>query len=305
MPQLTHLMLFGAELLAPDDNSPVPQQQVLTRLVDLQLASTGHERSPSVTASMLSGASQMTRLGLTRCSFEVGALAGNRDLLHLDLQSCSIFDVSDAEVQAHAQLLSYLQHLPQLQHLGLAGCFEAADVANIPAAAFSALTTSCVLQRLNLSNCTLPADVWQHLFPAGRQLPHLTWLSITRVKQPADSVARCPEGSRLVRCCPGLRSLDMQFLQYSSERLRQLQGLSGLQTLRLATHGAVAEGVEAVSQLTGLQELCLSVPNTAGFNPVLSRLQLTHLQQLTKLDYNGPGMGGGGYIKLCLSAQVG
>jgi hypothetical protein len=99
--------------------------------------------------------------------------------------------------------------------------------------------------------------------------------------------------------------LDMQYLpqvhwQCSSERLRQLQGLSGLQTLRLATHDAAPEGLEAVSQLTGLQELCLSVPNIAGL-----LLQLTHLQQLTKLDYTGPGMSGARYIKLCLSAQVG
>ena len=54
---------------------------------------------------------------------------------------------------------------------------------NISAADFSALTASSKLQHLSLSRCWLPAGVWQHMFPAGRQLPQLRSLKITYVRE--------------------------------------------------------------------------------------------------------------------------
>jgi hypothetical protein len=99
----------------------------------------------------------------------------------------------------------------------------AVEGANPPSAAYSALTASSQLQHLSISECTLPTGVWQHVFPAGRHLPHLQSLNISYVKQATDyGYAAAPEGSRLVSCCPGLQSLDMGLLQYNAEGLLQL-----------------------------------------------------------------------------------
>jgi hypothetical protein len=98
-----------------------------------------------------------------------------------------------------AQLLSELQHLQQLTFLDLQNSMRAA-IGNPPAAAFSALTASSKLQYLSISACTLPAGIWQHMFPAGRQLPDLQELDIPGIWMPSCSFATAPHGSSLVRC---------------------------------------------------------------------------------------------------------
>jgi hypothetical protein len=105
-----------------------------------------------------------------------------------------------------------------------------------------ALTASSKLQHLDISKSSLLVGVWQHVFPAGRQLLELTSFNIScvhhltaapprRFAAAANRFAAAPAGTCLAKCCPNLRSLDMRWLQCSAELLAPLQGLSGLHKL--------------------------------------------------------------------------
>jgi hypothetical protein len=203
VPGLSKLTRLQIEPAWDDPNEPAAVLQhltALTRLVDLRLLLVGRH-GYNITASMLSGAQHLTHMQLTgrqfsgRVSFEPAALAGKTMLQHLELCQPSGGAVGTA------QLLGELQQLQQLTWLALHGlqCTDAGP----PAAAYAALTASSKLQRLDVSKCTVPADVWQHVFSAGKQLPQLLDLRMSDVTFPAG-VAAAPEGTRLVSCCPGL-----------------------------------------------------------------------------------------------------
>jgi hypothetical protein len=72
--------------------------------------------------------------------------------------------------------------MQQLTHLDLKTCLRAvsapyrAETGRPPVAAYAALTASSKLQYLDISGACLPPGVWQHLFPADRQLPSLQFL---------------------------------------------------------------------------------------------------------------------------------
>jgi hypothetical protein len=119
LPQLTYLELADLQLKGPDAASPALQPlQYLTRLVDLRLD--GHQMGLntatgcSITANMLLGARSLVGLELSYCSVEPGVLAGKTQLQHLDID-CT-WHGGPAGV---AEMLSYLQDLQQLTHLGL------------------------------------------------------------------------------------------------------------------------------------------------------------------------------------------
>jgi hypothetical protein len=256
--------------------------QGLTRLQDLRLNCLGRY---TIEASMLSGMAHLTRLSVGGgCGrgvvVEPGVLAGKTQLQHLELVSCSSADGSAGV----AMMLSHLQDLQGLTYLSLRGSLD-----NITAADYSALTASSKLQHLDISQCTLPDDVWEHVFPAGMHpawLPHLRSLHIDRLRHPAGGPwwtvpAAGPEISHLVSCCPGLRSLDMWRLQYSATSLAALTGLSNLTELHVCPAGASTGGLAVVCQLTGLRQLHLTDPK----EDERLLLQLTQLRQLTKLDY--------------------
>jgi hypothetical protein len=87
-----------------------------------------------------------------------------------------------------AELLLHMQQLQQLTHLSFSCSSSDSSMMmvmmmsldSIPtAAAYSALTASSKLRHLDIGSCTLPAGVWQYVFPAGRQLPHLRELYIS------------------------------------------------------------------------------------------------------------------------------
>jgi hypothetical protein len=215
---------------------------------------------------------------------EPDALAGKTRMQHLDFGTCKL----RGGAAGAAQLLSHLQSMQQLTHLSV--CEDVVlSGGNPPASAYAALTASSKLQYLDIWYQTLPAGVWQHVFPAGRQLPNLQTLKFScwtfflfsfwgnyKELNPA------PEGSRLVSCCPGLQSLHLGSLQCSAELLAPLQGLSRLQTLECYLRDATVEVVQAVCQLTGLRELTVtgSVCEEQGG----SLMHLAQLKQLTKLD---------------------
>jgi hypothetical protein len=263
--QLTYLELARIRLLGTCQDA-LQLLQVLTRLIDLRLAevnSVADGDRAALTASMLSGTHNLTQLMLSGCNFEPGVVDGKSQLQHLHLANCSM----PGGATSVAQLLSSLQPLFRLQHLQLTHRNLALTTGsgNPPVAAFSALTASSMLQHLDVSWCTLPAGVWQHMFPAGRQLPHLRWLDTSHARQPSGAYASAPDINFVVSCCPGLQFLDMWGLQYSVDPLAPFPGPSALHTLSLAVDEQTAgEGVQAVCQLTGLRELCDVTPPPPG-----------------------------------------
>jgi hypothetical protein len=262
----------------------------LTRLVDLRLGTLWPYFTISVTASMLSGLN-LSRLELSGfqsgpyLEVEPDVLSGRTLLQHLAMRRCSMVGAAAGE----AHVLSYVQRLQQLTHLSLTDSLQTVG----EAAAYSALTASSKLQHLNLTRCKLPAHVWQHIFPTGRQLPHLQLLRIAFVQQPSGTAAPAPEGSRLVSSCPGLRSLDMSSLTSSSQLLAPLQGLSELHTLHLVAADVTSACVGTVCQLTRLRQLKLQCSALQG-----QVLQLAQLRQLTWLICNR-GMGRRAVVMTC------
>jgi hypothetical protein len=283
--QLTYLELVDISDLADEPTGHALQPlQALTRLSDLRLSWSWLAAVVPVTASVLSGTQHLTRLHCTgRSTCEHGALAGKTKLQHLMLAFSDI----PGGAAGDAQLLSHLQPLQQLTHLDLTaalvhGWDSEVDENTPPAAAYEALTASSKLQHLSIAACRLPVGVLQHIFSAGRQLPHLTSLDISDVQQvPGRSAAPAPEGSGLVSCCPGLRQLDMLNLQCRAQLLAPLQALSRLHTLRLSSDKDTAEEVvQALCQLTMLRQLTMDVPRSVGMMP-----RLTKLKHLTQLEY--------------------
>lgn len=279
---LTHLELT-AVLKGPVEGGPVLQPlQSLTRLVDLRLSLEG---PTTIGSSVLSGMKHLTRLHLGRyVEVKGGALDALTQLLHLQLGLLGW----SSQAEGVAQLLPQLGHLQQLTHLQYSRGMIMEGHPPALLAAFSALTASSKLQHLKVCRGSLPSGVWQHVFPAGRQLPHLTSLGISNVAYTADAYAEipeipAPEGTRLVSCCPGLQSLDMQNLKYSTEVLAPLHKLTGLRTLLLATQQEGGQGLETVGQLTGLRELRLDAPRSA--DGLL--LHLKRLHHLTNVDFTG------------------
>lgn len=55
-----------------------------------------------------------------------------------------------------------------------------------PSAEYAGLAASSQLQDLSLTNCHLPPGIWQHVFPAGRQLKKLQKLFASSAPSPND-----------------------------------------------------------------------------------------------------------------------
>jgi hypothetical protein len=254
----------------------------LTQLVDLRLENV---EDGNITASMLSGMLLLTRLDLScGVTLEPYALAGKTRLQHL----YSDLDCQDAEDLE--QLLSHLQHMQQLTHLYLDNMWVVTDDIP-PAEAYSALTASSKLRYLDISAFGLPAGAWQHVFPAGRWLPHLRSLSIGVVHF-AEDPPRNLDGACLVSCCPGLQSLCLGNVQpvHKGLLLGPLKELSWLQRLQLDDSECTKKCLEALSQLRGLQSLIAIIPSTLEKEGLM--LQMTKLKQLTTLNQLRKEVGG-------------
>ena len=209
-----------------------------------------------------------------------GAMAGLTKLQHLWLAEVCLYEHDTEEGQG---LLSQMHYLTNLTRLDLHDSFYVEEEGVPAVAAFSALTASSKLEYLSLRECTLPAAVWECIFPAGRQLPHLNELGISWVKQLDGSWAPAPHGDRLAACCPSLDGLFTDCLSYTPELLAPLQKLSGLQVWTLSSPSS-GEELTAVGLLTGLQDLDMEAVNPA--EELL--LQLPRLQQLTSLILRTP-----------------
>jgi hypothetical protein len=287
--QLTYLELARCSFKSAVEGEPALQPlQALTLLQDLRLAADDgyYDKRPAddarLDASMLSGTHGLTRLEVsgkwhegTNLWFEPRVLAGKTQLQHLQL-SCDVDSITGG-----AQLMSQLQPLQQLTHLGLPNTTWWEE--DMPAAALSALTASSKLQHLDIGRLHLPPGAWQHVFPASRQLPHLSSLNIAGITQPEiPSRYSAPEGSRLVGCCPGLQALHIQQLRNNADMLFALRGLSGLHTLGMDSDCSF--GLLGLLDLTDLRGLSVYV----GENGKQGLLYLTELKQLTALTYMYP-----------------
>ena len=273
--QLTYLELARCSLKGPDQGQPALQPlQALTLLQDLRICT----ESGNITASMLSGTHRLTRLKVSgyreislQLSVEPQVLASKTQLQHLQLAVCMV----SGGVAGAAQLLSHLQPLQQLTHLDLAHISWALQEGAPPqeAAPFLSVTASSKLQRLDLHKCRLAPGVWQHIFPAGRQLPHVRCLDMSWVIQPNGTPTSPPDFIPVVSCCPCLQSLDMMEVPHSADQLTALLGLSALHTLRLSADECMGtDGLNGLCQLTGLRKLQVSAPYDA---PEEWLLQLT------------------------------
>jgi hypothetical protein len=193
VPQLTYLDWVGG---AWQDPGGLQHLQRLTRLQHLQLCTYDQH---TVQASSLSGLQSLTCLKLHGVVYpsviEPGALAGLTQLQHMELLRYSIA----GGAAGVAQLLLQLEPLQQLTHLALLYTHSSQEQ-HPPAACFSAVTASSTLHDLDVGCCILPAGVWQHFFPAGRRLPHLTSFYVTAETYPQPhSEAVAPAGELLVR----------------------------------------------------------------------------------------------------------
>ena len=271
--------------------APVLCLQALTRLAVLRLhdlkLDMASDRPCRITASMLPSTHLKQLVFSGAVQLEPKALAGKTQLQHLDLDLIHTVTWGGAQV---AQLLSYIRPLQELTHLRL-GHLWTDEADGPPATAYSALTVSSKLQHLDISSCMVAEGVWEHLFPAGRQLPHLQSLNLSYLKESDGLSATAPEGSRLASTCASLQCLDLRGLQeLNAERVAPLQGLTRLQTLQLSGVGLTATGWQAVGQMTGLRELAVGVTHRGITRELL--LQSTQLKQLTSFSYRGCGYDG-------------
>ena len=275
--QLTYLELGGMQLKTRD---AMRHLYALPRLQELRLERV--QTAEAVQASGVSGLQHLSVLKLDRTwdrRLWLGVLAGIPRLQHLD--------VSEHRVAGLAEFLSHVGNLQQLTYLNLSNMLQC-----WPPPAYAALTASSKLQHLDIK-CALPADVWQHIFPAGWQLPHLQTLLISARSWP-NHVATALDGNLLVSCCPGLRSLSMEHVVCSAELLAPLTGLSSLHELTLVparADGGATEGLEAACLLKGLTGVVRQLTRLKQLNvrkggPDDSLLlQLKQLPQLTRVSF--------------------
>jgi hypothetical protein len=295
LPQLTYVEIVGTTV--EQALTMLQPLQALTRLAELRLrfevslvADIGN--SPlRVDTNTLTSSHHLTHLELpSKTTVEPGVLADKTRLQQLRLPCCRL----PGGAAGVAQLMFELQQLQQLTHLHLAGGWRAVNPTSEgspPAAAFSAMTASSKLQLLDISECILQTGTWQHVFPAGRQLAHLQSLDISRVMKPPGGYAAAPEGSRLARCCSGLKSLRMLGLTCGVGQLAALGGLTGLHTLHVTVEYSGSQWSDqraldcACSHLTGLRELNLDSSDDPYADEAGLLLQLTQLRQLTALSF--------------------
>ena len=170
-----------------------PDALSMTCLQDLRLESEGQGCPDMLLASTLAGADRLTRLDLHGCKTEVDVLAGKTLLQHLDLKyySC-VMDARSHDTQCGnvviAPLLAHLKHLQQLTYLVVSHTLLTIED-DSPLTTYSTITASSKLRHLDISGSSLPLGVWQHIFPAGRQLLHLQSLN-TVCSAPASKPRR-------------------------------------------------------------------------------------------------------------------
>lgn len=243
-------------------------------------ALTAHLYGAVSTSGKLSALQQLTSLHLVaHCSgpsVDPAGLANKSHLRHLEVDRCPVAggqQVCQRCCPACSRCRSLL--LCKFWDLGRA---TAVPYRGPPAAAYTALTASSTLQHLHVAGYRLPPGVWQHVLPAGRQLPQL------RVLRAEECCTQFPwthaDTTRLVSCCPNLQDLSMRERRVPMAA-DALHPLSSLRQLTALEAGELDDaGDAAAAQLTQLRDLRVwkaSRATDAGL------LHLTQLKQLSTL----------------------
>jgi hypothetical protein len=276
--RLTSLTL-KAQML-PADAAALEGISNLAQLEHLKLNCT---KSPAVvTPAVLSWLQRLRRLELHGGSLEPAALACvASQLQHLGLLCPGV----PADATGTAALLAQVARMQQLTKLRLGMCL----IHPAPsAAAYSALTASTGLQRLDLAYNYLLPGALQAMF-AARQRTALQQLQLFQLVNTVFVEMSSGDIEALVACCPRLQALQVPDLQEGAQ-LQPISRLAHLTSLGLEWPDASpAAGV--LVQLPQLQELQVSLKKVErlilqGRSPVTSLLALTQLTQLTRLCFN-------------------
>lgn len=189
-----------------------------------------------------------------------------REALEIDsekiLYTDQLWDITEFTYPEDATCLDDLRLLPYLNSLTVNG-MELTDL--------SALSNLTVLNRLDLTGCTFPADAVGTI----AALPELRELILSDCS--LSTIAGMEQASKLT--C----------LDISSNTIRNLEPLSGLTNLTelYMGHNALTS-LDAIAGLTGLQKLDVSYNSITILSPVSSLVRLTSLDashnQLNSVD---------------------
>jgi hypothetical protein len=288
LPRLTCLTFLEVSCLSERN---LAQLDVLTNLQVLHLTSAVPEIGPNTVPGLVFPAC-ITNLMV------LGAVAPELLLLvPTGLKALVILGRDLSQAEGPGSLLLHIAQLPPLLQLDV-------SVEVWPAAgpAYSALTASSSLEFLGLSQATLPAGVWPHVFPVARNLPHLTRIDFDGAQGMPDvpSAMAAADILNLVRCCPNLCGIDALALQHGLHvsELCKLTALTslGLQYADSTAHSSSASmrGLASVVQIQALTlDISSPVATVSSLLPLTSLTALTSLspgwyhgtQQLSELDY--------------------
>jgi hypothetical protein len=254
-------------------DQPVRLQDLPSSLVDLNLvccATAGGTPDAAGGSSSSSSSWQLQHLRSLQLQF---AVIQPRLLLHmtqLRKLNCGALCSSVGQAMCMQDMLAVLPQLLLLEDLSIVGYGVPAGYAAAAAAAeYAALTASSHLAALELHGCAIPAAAVQHMFAAGKLLPHLQRIIIDDVArhivtninvtdditedeaaeddEPAEESIwkQCrlsfgpADGLLLARCCPALQQLSAVMVDddLGPEGLQALLQLSKLTYLAVGGNG--------------------------------------------------------------------
>jgi hypothetical protein len=251
----------------------------------------GQENFDSTTAPDVAHLTALQKLDL-ECSFDRVQLCPSL-LLHMQqLRHLQLWQF----VVPMPALLAALRGMQQLQHLSLSlangtQALEGADMKQ-----YSAFTASPQLTHLHIDAVThrsatfvspMPLGAVQHIFPEGKQLPHLKQLHFNVAEDDWEQQSQYlelfgPDDLAVVAAaCPALEQLWALGALQRDAQLAQLATMTSVTQLKIGgRYTDTAELVAAVAEMTQLQDLAAVVK--PGLWPMDLGL-LTQLMELRRL----------------------
>lgn len=301
LPRLQHLTYLKVKCLS---DANLYQLGALTSLQELHLWFWDDPADSHLAASSLAGLVLPASLKKLSLESEVGAellSVAPAGLQHLMVNSGVYGPAEEPE--------SFLSCIGRLQRLTALSLNPGRYFAWLPAGpAYSALTASSDLVRLEMTGYGFSSGLWSHVFVTTRKLPQLTSLSLTVFTKPnwggKEPIEFCAgDLSRLTSSCPSLSHIGTLCLQprlYVSE----LHKLSALTSLRVYFESvgpdSFGESMRGLAAVTQLQKLRLI--KSAGLT-VASLLPLTSLTTLTRLQLE-KGFDNGARISLAYTSNA-
>ena len=282
LPNLQHLTFLRVDRLGMGN---LPQLGALTRLQSLRLLLADDTTVGPSNAPDLTFPASLTALFLLT-PVEPWVLS----LVPTGLQKLQVLCAEGGPVEGHGSLLCGMARLQRLTELVL---HTKGPVWPPVGPAYSALTASSSLEYMSLVDTYFPPGVWSHVFPAGRKLPHLTYLT-SRVPEDDDRIYEidgvtppqwgAADIASLVSCCPYLCGLDSLPLQ-PGVPLSELHKLTTLTWLSVECSSddvmLVVESVKGLAALTQLRDLLFRTDCAELAKADI--LPLTHLTALRSL----------------------